>query len=138
MWRDILAACDGTDDDPVTVAADLDNAVAEFHAHFKPLVEQRVDKYLKELREQNAERKSGEAEEPDRGRMQELWEEGYRYHITGEAIQFFYGASATADGKLAAGGRYVLAKRATYDIEDKMINKGSVFYPAPSVEDPPW
>lgn len=138
MWRDIVAACEGTDDDPVAVAADLDNAVAEFHSHFKPLVEKKVDQYLKELRESNAERKGGENEEPDRVRMQELWEEGYRYHITGEAIQFFYGAGATASGKLAAGNRYALAKPAQFDITDKMINRGSVYYPVPDTEEPPW
>lgn len=130
--------CRETGDDPATVAADLDNAVHEFHAHYKPLIEKKVNEYLKELREQNAKRTgSQEPYEPDEQHMRHLWEEGYAYHVLGEVRRFYEKARATGDGKLMRAGTYMLAKRATYTVEDKS-NKNTVEYDVPDYEEPPW
>lgn len=129
--------CLETGDDPATVAADLDNAVHEFHSHYKPLIEKKVNEYLKELREQNAKRTgSQEPYEPDEQHMRQLYQEGFAYWILGEVRRFYQKARATADGKLASRGTYMLAKRAAYDFTDKS-NKNTTEYDVPDYEEPP-
>ena len=138
LRRDVAEVCRETGDDPAAVAADLDNAVHEFHAHFKPLIEKKVNEYLKDLREQNAKRTgSQEPFEPDEQHMQQLWTEGHRYWILGEVVRFYAKARATTDGGLMSSGTYMLAKKATYTYLDKS-NKGTTYYEVPDHESLDW
>lgn len=119
------------------VAADLDNAVHEFYEHFKPLVERRVNRYINEVRSENMKRKSDdEPLEPDRGRLGELWTEGYRYWIEGEVVQYVGVARGGSGGELRLAETVVLAKRAKYDFTDKS-NRGASVYHVPQFEEPP-
>lgn len=130
--------CRETGDDPSVVAADIDNAVHEFHSHYKPLIEKKVNEYLKELRETNAKRTGGqEPYEPDEQHMRHLWQEGHELWINGQVVRFYEKATATSDGGLASRGTYMLTKKATYTVEDKS-NKNTTYYDVPEDEEYPW
>lgn len=97
------------------MADDLDNAIGEFGEWVDSKIRARIDEYVEEVRERDAERAHASrgggrfvATRITSDRVRELWEEAYWYWVKGYVRRYYGDMSGKTHG-------VVWMKRATYD-----------------------
>lgn len=99
------------------MADDFDNAIAEYGGWVDGKIDERIERYLEELRQRNQGRPVDTWDKPDKEWMRLLVDEAVQYWVHGVVRQYIGAAGASASGGLTQGktGYQEKLTPATYD-----------------------